>query len=94
MALEKSGGMEHAQRRRRQLNLAAWLLLVVVAVGGAFLGWRSYLTVWPSIAIGWCVAERNALQSRMAMWPVVRSYIDWQMVERDHQAQSMATANG
>jgi len=37
----------------------------------------------PSIAIGWLIAERNAVDSRIKMWPTFSQYIDWQRVEKD-----------
>ena len=34
-------------------------------------------------AFGWVIAETNALRDRMAQWPELKQYIDWQRVHQD-----------
>ena len=36
-----------------------------------------------SAMMGWVVAERNALRTRIAQWSVFKTYIDWSRVEED-----------
>ncbi len=33
--------------------------------------------------MGWVVAESHALRTRLAHWPIFKSYIDWKKVEED-----------
>ena len=81
--LDQADGMQVALRKTRQLTIASLLLLAAMAVIGFATGYKSFFIPWPSIAIGWCIAERNALQSRMAYWPTARKYIDWDRVRAD-----------
>jgi hypothetical protein len=37
----------------------------------------------PGVAMGWMLAERNALQSRIGQWPALSEYLDWTKIERD-----------
>ena len=37
----------------------------------------------PSIGMGWMIAERNALRTREAQWPIFKNYIDWKRVQDD-----------
>jgi hypothetical protein len=34
-------------------------------------------------AMGWIIAETNALRWRLAQWPTLKRYIDWQRVHED-----------
>ena len=34
-------------------------------------------------ALGWIVAETNALRNRLTQWPIFKQYIDWQRVHQD-----------
>lgn len=87
IALERSDGMAKAQTTARYLSLFALALCVLVAAGAALLGWRCLAIALPSVAVGWIIAERNALESRAKQWPIMRQYIDWEKVEQDLAAQ-------
>ena len=57
---------------RRSFRLAAstpWLHPAFVAIAAA--------------VTGWVIAESNALRTRLAQWPIFKSYIDWKKVEED-----------
>jgi len=36
-----------------------------------------------SAVMGWVIAERNALKSRITQWPTFANYIDWARVSND-----------
>ena len=40
--------------------------------------------------MGWVIAERNALRSRIAQWPTFKRYIDWKRVQEDLRADTTA----
>jgi hypothetical protein len=86
MALEKGNGIEYGRAICRRLNIAACVLAAGVIALGAYWGYRTFIPVLPSIAIGWLVAERNALSSRIDQWPTVRRYLDWERIERDQKS--------
>jgi hypothetical protein len=41
------------------------------------------LVVVAAAGMGWVIAERNALRTGLAQWPVFKTYIDWKRVEED-----------
>jgi fatty acid desaturase len=59
------------------------LVLCLVVVAGLWFGFPPVIPVVASVIMGWVVAERNALKSRMAQWHVVAGYIDWVRVDND-----------
>jgi hypothetical protein len=81
-SLEKGDGL----RRARTL---ARLLFVVGLVLAIFIGYAVEFRLHPSLVaiaaagVGWAIAERNALRSRISQWPTFRNYIDWQRVQDD-----------
>jgi hypothetical protein len=82
-ALKDSDGIQRTQRFSRHLSLAALLLCFPVAYGCLYGGLPSWLLVAMSITIGWLLAERNALDNRVKLWPTINKYIDWSHVDRD-----------
>jgi hypothetical protein len=34
-------------------------------------------------AMGWVIAETNALRARIAQWPIFKTYINWNRVEEE-----------
>lgn len=61
------------------LGLALFLLVVF----GIYYKFSPVALVVASLATGWVVAERNALESRISQWPTFARYIDWQRVDAD-----------
>jgi hypothetical protein len=85
VAIERGDGIEQLRRITRYLTVGAFAICVAVVLLGIYFALPPLLFVFPGIAIGWLIAERNALQSRVAQWPVIRRYIDWARVDNDLQ---------
>lgn len=81
-SLRESNGLETAARTIRKLWFVAIALTLVLAYCIIY-KLHPIITVIPAIALGWVIAERNALRSRRDQWPVISNYIDWQRVEND-----------
>jgi hypothetical protein len=81
-SLEKGDGLQRAKSVGRVLFIVGLLLAIFIGIAvedGLHLG----LIAFASAALGWIVAERNALRSRISQWPIMRNYIDWHRVEQD-----------
>jgi hypothetical protein len=42
-------------------------------------------------AMGWVVAESNALRTRSTQWPIFCQYLDWQRVQQDLKNEKTET---
>src|SRR5688572_1652318 len=83
VALERGDGIERVRRTTRNLTLGAFAICIAVGFVSIYFELPPLVFVLPGAAIGWLIAERNALESRLAQWPVIRQYIDWSRVEKD-----------
>jgi hypothetical protein len=81
-SLKKDGGLRRAASVARTLWFVG-LLLCLFVVFGVISRLHPALIAVASAAMGWVVAETNALRTRLAQWPVVKTYIDWKRVEED-----------
>jgi hypothetical protein len=81
-ALEKGGGLQHAASRARALWFVG-LALCLFVVFAVFYRLHPAFVAVAAAAMGWAVAESNALRSRLAQWPIFKTYIDWKRVEED-----------
>jgi hypothetical protein len=81
-SLEKGGGLRRAKLVGRVLFLVGLVLAAFVGVAIAY-GLQPAFIAVPAAAVGWIIAERNALRSRISQWPIMRNYIDWQRVHAD-----------
>lgn len=45
--------------------------------------WCECFVAVAAAAMGWVIAERNALRTRLGQWPIFKTYIDWNRVEED-----------
>ena len=73
---------------KRAASVARWLwfiglILALVVAFGLYYGLSSLADAAAAAAMGWVVAERNALKSRISQWPTVANYIDWSRVAND-----------
>ena len=66
----------------RVLSIVGFVLLMFV-VFGVIYGLHPVLIAVAAAVMGWVVAERNALVTRAAQWPIFKSYIDWKRVQND-----------
>src|ERR1051325_11207244 len=81
-SLEKGGGLRRADSTARVLWIVGLVLLLLVVFGLVYRLHPALLAVAAAV-MGWVIAERNALRTRVAQWPIIRSYIDWKRVEQD-----------
>ena len=81
-SLEKGEGIRRANSVSLVLFLVGLLLAIFVGIAMAYGLHRGFIAV-AAAAVGWIVAERNALRLRISQWPIMRNYIDWQRVQAD-----------
>jgi len=73
----------------RRAKLVSWVLFFVGLLLAGFVGISIAYSLHPGFiavaaaAVGWIIAERNAIRSRISQWPIMRNYIDWQRVHAD-----------
>jgi hypothetical protein len=81
-ALEKGEGLKAAASMVRMLRLLnVGLFLFIVAA--LYFHLHPGLIAVAGLAHGWATAEANALRWRIAQWPTVRNYLDWDRVNKD-----------
>src|ERR1041384_452431 len=81
-SLEKDGGLRRADSTARVLWIVGLVLFLLVVFGLVY-GFHPALIAVAAAVMGWVIAERNALRTRAAQWPIFRSYIDWKRVQQD-----------
>ncbi len=81
-SLEKGEGLRRARVWARVLSFVGLALCVLVLAGITF-GLHPIAVAAAAAAMGWVIAESNALRTRLAQWPLFRRYIDWKLVEED-----------
>jgi hypothetical protein len=83
LSLEHADGVSRARRMRRKLSVASFVVFAVAFATGIYFKLHPSITLVLGAVVGWLIAESNALQSRLNLFPVYREYIDWEKVERD-----------
>ena len=81
-SLEKDGALQHAASRARGLWFVGLGLCIFVVFAVIYRLHPAFVAV-AAAAMGWVVAETNALRTRLAQWPIFKAYIDWKKVEED-----------
>jgi hypothetical protein len=81
-SLEKGDGLRRVVSIARVLWLVGLVLCFFVVVGVAY-GLHPVILVVAAAAMGWIIAEGNALRGRLGQWPIFRRYIDWKRVQED-----------
>ncbi len=81
-SLKKEGGLQRAISMARTLWFVG-LLLCLFVVFGVICRLHPALIAVASAAMGWVIAERDAIRTRLSQWPVFATYIDWKRVEED-----------
>lgn len=81
-SLHSGPGLVRAMSVARTLWLLGLALFIVVVVGLYYM-LPPVVLVAASAVMGWVIAERNAIKSRIAQWPTFASYIDWERVSND-----------
>jgi hypothetical protein len=86
--LKRLQSLEDGEGLRRAASLSRALFVVGVLLS-MFVGWAIVFRLHPALiavaalAVGFVIAERNALRTRISQWPIFRVYIDWQRVRDD-----------
>jgi cytochrome c-type biogenesis protein CcmH/NrfG len=80
--LEKDSGLQHAASRARALWFTGLVLCIFVVFAVIYRLHPAFVAV-AAAAMGWVTAESNALRTRLAQWPIFKTYIDWKRVEED-----------
>jgi hypothetical protein len=78
-SLEKGDGLRRAKWVGRVLLVVGLLLAIFIGFAVAYGLHPGFIAV-AAAAVGWIIAERNALRSRISQWPIMRNYIDWRRV--------------
>ncbi len=80
--LEAGDGLQRAVATARVLWLIGLVLAGFVALALVYRLPTAFVAVAAAV-MGWTIAERNALRTRAAQWPIFRSYVDWERVKQD-----------
>ena len=81
-ALENSGGLQRADATARWLWIVGLVLCLFVVFAVSY-RLHSVFIAGPAAALGWVIAESNALRTRLAQWPIIKTYIDWKKMDED-----------
>jgi hypothetical protein len=81
-SLENDGALQHAASRARVLWLVGLALCIFVVFAVIYRLHPAFVAVAAAV-MGWVIAESNALRTRIAQWPIFKTYIDWKKVEED-----------
>ncbi|HZZ29728.1 MAG TPA: hypothetical protein VFE46_17160 [Pirellulales bacterium] len=73
----------NAVKSRVHLLWFLGLVFCIIVVFGVIYRFHPAIIAIAAAAMGWLVAECNALRSRMLQWPIFKQYIDWQHVHKD-----------
>jgi hypothetical protein len=86
-SLETGDGLRRAQLLARALRISG-LATGILAGAGVAVGFPSWIIALAAVATGWTIAEANALQLRIAQWPIFKQYIDWGSVRAAAQGSN------
>ena len=81
-SLDEGDGLRRATSTSHILGGVGLLLCVFVVFAVAY-KLHPVAIALAAAAMGWVIAERNALRIRVAQWPILRRYIDWKRVRED-----------
>jgi hypothetical protein len=80
--LEGGDGLKRAVLTSRVLFIVGLALLLFVFLAVVY-QLHPVLIAFAAAAMGWVIAERNALRTRLAQWAIFKRYIDWKRVHED-----------
>jgi hypothetical protein len=88
-SLENGDGLKVAASLATFLWIAG-LVFCGIVVFGVIYGLHRAVIAFAAAAMGWLIAERNAMRSRLAQWPIFKQYIDWARVHKDSDESEQA----
>ncbi|MDF1691692.1 MAG: hypothetical protein P1U47_04940 [Zhongshania sp.] len=77
--LKEGSGIENASFISIKLFITGAFLSILVALLIFFQVHSAFVAI-VSVAIGWVIAERNALLSKIALWPKLEKYLNWELI--------------
>ncbi len=90
LSLEDEGGLRRAKTVVRVLAFAGLALFIFIVFGIVYKLHPIGIAVASGV-MGWVIAERNALRTRLVQWPAIRRYVDWKLVEEDLRTDHTGT---
>ena len=89
-SLEKEDGLRRAKTVVRVLWFVGLALFLFIGFGIVYKLHPIAIAV-ASAVMGWVIAERDALRTRLVQWPAIRRYVDWKLVEEDLRTDHTGT---
>ena len=80
-------GLAQARRKSRQLSAASFALFLASGMTAWLYDPWAFAPILPAVAVGWMVAERNAINWRLAFWPALERYLNWPLIEQTLAAE-------
>src|SRR5277367_6610123 len=87
-SLEKEDGLRRAKTVVRVLWFVGLALFLFIGFGIVY---KLDPIAVASAVMGWVIAERDALRTRLVQWPAIRRYVDWKLVEEDLRTDHTGT---
>ncbi len=84
LTLKENGGLLKAKKAKNTLLFFGLLLSFLVAYM-LFHKLNPIYSILPLVLIGWSIAERNALCSRIESWPKLEKYLNWELIRQNHE---------
>lgn len=81
-ALEAGDGLRRVAFTARVLWFVGLGLAMFVALAVTYRLHPAVVAAGAAV-MGWTIAERNALRTRLTQWPVFKRYVDWNRVKQD-----------
>lgn len=82
ISIKDEGGISKAKKTKIILLLLGVILSVVVAII-FYYKLNPLFSIIPSVLLGWSVAERNALTSRIKSWSKLEKYLNWDVIREN-----------
>lgn len=89
-SLEKEDGLRRAKATVRVFSFVGLALSIFIVFGIVYKVHPIAIAV-AAAALGWVIADRQALRSRLVQWPAIRRYFDWKLVEEDLRTDHTGT---
>jgi hypothetical protein len=73
-------------QRAKSTVLRLWMLgliIFLIVLAAIVKGLSPLVVAFGGIAVGWLMAEANALRARVAYWGTFQRYLDWDRIQQD-----------
>lgn len=82
LSLKDNAGLQKATSLSTKLFVLGGILTIVVTAM-IISKFNTIVVAVVSVAIGWLIAEGNALRSRAKLWPTLEEYLDWETIRKN-----------